>query len=88
MIALGWCGSQEPDGKLIPGISGPVLIDYDINTVTWFSRIAALYYFAYFVVITPLLGLRETPLPQPDSIYTPVLPKDHYPVTAAPVAAE
>jgi ubiquinol-cytochrome c reductase cytochrome b/c1 subunit len=37
------------------------------------SRVAGLYYFAYFLVITPLLGLRETPLPVPDSISTPVL---------------
>ena len=47
--------------------------DYPINSVTWVSRIAALYYFSYFLIITPLLGLRETPLPVPDSLYTPVL---------------
>ena len=51
-----------------------MLIDYDINSVTWLSRIAAAYYFVYFLIITPLLGLRETPLPVPDTIYTPVLP--------------
>ena len=79
-IALGWCGSQEPQGHVIPGVSGPIFIDYDINSVTWLSRISALYYFVYFLVITPLLGLRETPLPVPDSIYTPVL--------SHPVAAE
>ena len=73
VAALGWCGSQEPDGQLIKGLAGPVLIDYDINSVTWLSRISAIYYFAYFLVITPLLGLRETPLPVPDSLYTPVL---------------
>jgi ubiquinol-cytochrome c reductase cytochrome b subunit len=72
-LALGWCGSQEPQGSVIPGVHGPTLIDYDINSVTWLSRIAALYYFAYFWVITPLLGFFETPLPAPDSIYTPVL---------------
>jgi ubiquinol-cytochrome c reductase cytochrome b subunit len=72
-LILGWCGSQEPDGQIIGGITGPTLIDYDINSVTWLSRIGALYYFAYFLVITPLLGMRETPLPVPDSLYTPVL---------------
>ncbi len=71
--ALGWCGGQEPDGQIIHGFEGPVLIDYDINSVTWLSRISALYYFAYFLVITPVLGLTETPLPVPDSLYTPVL---------------
>jgi ubiquinol-cytochrome c reductase cytochrome b subunit len=74
-LALGWCGSQEPQGAVIPGVAGPTLIDYDINSVTWLSRIASLYYFAYFLVITPILGWREAPLPVPDSIYTPVLPQ-------------
>ncbi|MBV8593322.1 MAG: cytochrome b N-terminal domain-containing protein [Caulobacteraceae bacterium] len=92
VMALGWCGSQEPDGKIIQGLAGPVFIDYDINSVTWLSRIAALYYFIYFLVITPLLGLLETPLPTPDYLYTPVL-KDRAPAplpAAAPagVAAE
>jgi quinol-cytochrome oxidoreductase complex cytochrome b subunit len=74
-LALGWCGSQEPDGKVIAGVAGPIFIDYDINSVTWLSRIATLYYFAYFLLITPILGLRETPLPVPSSLYTPVLPQ-------------
>jgi ubiquinol-cytochrome c reductase cytochrome b subunit len=74
-LALGWCGSQEPDGKVIGGVAGPIFIDYDINSVTWLSRIATLYYFAYFLFITPILGLRETPLPVPSSLYTPVLPQ-------------
>ena len=87
IVVLGWCGSQEPDGKLVPGISGPVFIDYDINSVTWASRIASLYYFAYFLVITPLLGMMEKPLPVPDSLYTPVLPRDHAGL-ALPMAAE
>jgi quinol-cytochrome oxidoreductase complex cytochrome b subunit len=86
-LALGWCGSQEPQGAVIPGIAGPTLIDYDINSVTWLSRIAALYYFAYFLVITPILGLRETTLPVPDSIYTPVLSHPPAP-SAGAVAAE
>jgi ubiquinol-cytochrome c reductase cytochrome b subunit len=74
VLALGWCGSQEPDGLVIPGAGpGPVFIDYGINTVTWLSRISALYYFTYFLVITPVLGWRERTLPLPDSIYTPVL---------------
>jgi quinol-cytochrome oxidoreductase complex cytochrome b subunit len=74
VAALGWCGSQEPDGVIIPGAGpGPIFLDYGINTVTWLSRIGAMYYFAYFLIITPILGLTETPLPVPDSIYTPVL---------------
>ena len=49
------------------------LIDADLNSFVWLSRFATLYYFAYFVVILPLLGLTETPLPQPESISAPVL---------------
>jgi len=84
-VALGWCGSQEPDGQIIHGLTGPMLIDYDVNSVTWLSRISAAYYFTYFLVITPVLGWRETPLPVPDSLYTPVLA---HPPGAPPVAAE
>jgi ubiquinol-cytochrome c reductase cytochrome b subunit len=72
-LVLGWCGSQEPDGQIVSGFAGPVFIDYDINSVTWLSRISALYYFAYFLVILPILGMTETTLPVPDSLYTPVL---------------
>jgi quinol-cytochrome oxidoreductase complex cytochrome b subunit len=72
-LALGWCGSQEPQGAVIPGVTGPTLIDYDINSVTWLSRIAAAYYFAYFLIITPFIRFWETTLPVPDTLYTPVL---------------
>ena len=70
--------------KHVPRLgTGPMLIDYDVNSVTWLSRISALYYFAYFLVITPLLGLRETTLPVPNSLYTPVLSRAAAPVGAA-----
>ena len=68
---LGYCGSQEPDGNF--GIESFTLLDYPMVSVTWLSRICSIYYFTYFLIITPLLGLRETPLPVPDSLYTPVL---------------
>ena len=37
------------------------------------SRVAAAYYFLYFLVILPLLGRLERPLPLPESIASPVL---------------
>ena len=40
--------------------------------VFW-SRAFALYYFAYFLILMPLLGLIETPLPMPNSITESVL---------------
>jgi ubiquinol-cytochrome c reductase cytochrome b subunit len=70
-LALGWCGSQEPDGQVIKGVFGPTLIDYDINSVTWLSRISAAYFFFYFLIATPFLSGKT--LPTPSSIYTPVL---------------
>ena len=65
--------NPEVSEKLIPGIAGFQLFDYNLNSFVWLSRLLTTYYFAYFLVITPLLGLTETPLPVPDSISTPVL---------------
>jgi hypothetical protein len=41
-----------------------------------------LYYFAFFLIIMPLVGLKETPRPIPATISEPVLsgdPPDGYP---------
>ncbi len=43
---------------------------------TWISLIASTYWFAYFLVILPLLGLIEKPLPQPATIEEDF--KSHY----------
>jgi len=68
-MILGWCGAHNPDDFVFRvGPDGPGL------TVVWLSRIATLYYFGYFLVLFPLLGLIEKPLPVPDTISKPVLP--------------
>jgi quinol-cytochrome oxidoreductase complex cytochrome b subunit len=72
-LLLGLCGAHEPDEPFIRGVTGFPLFDGDITSYLWVSRVASIYYFAYFLVITPLLGLREKPLPAPESISTPVL---------------
>jgi ubiquinol-cytochrome c reductase cytochrome b subunit len=72
-IALGFCGANEPSEQVIPGFAGFMLGDYNLNSFVWLSRLLTLYYFAYFLVITPLLGFLEKPLPVPDSISVPVL---------------
>ncbi len=73
-LVLGYCGGQLPDAPVIGSSpSGMVLLDADINSFVWLSRFATLYYFAYFLLILPVLGLTETPLPTPDSISAPVL---------------
>ena len=82
-LLLGLCGAHEPDEPFIRGVTGFQLFDGDITSYLWVSRVASIYYFAYFLVITPLLGLREKPLPAPASISTPVLAHP----AAAPAAA-
>ncbi len=73
VFILGFCGANLPDAPVIGPSTGVILLDSDINSFVWLSRLMTLYYFAYFVVITPILGLRETTLVIPDSISTPVL---------------
>jgi quinol-cytochrome oxidoreductase complex cytochrome b subunit len=70
---LGFCGGKLPDAHVIPGLNTFQLMDADLNSMVWLSRIAAAYYFAYFLIVLPVLGLTETPLPQPESISSPVL---------------
>ena len=72
-IVLGLCGAKLPDDPVIPGLTSFTLFDADLNSYVWLSRVASLYYFAYFLVILPVLGLVETPLPVPESISAPVL---------------
>ena len=72
-LVLGLCGAKLPDDPVIPGLASFTLGDAQLNSYVWLSRIASLYYFAYFLVILPVLGLIETPLPVPESISAPVL---------------
>jgi quinol-cytochrome oxidoreductase complex cytochrome b subunit len=84
VIVLGWCGSQEPDGHVIGSFSTFTLIDYDVNSVTWLSRIGALCYFGFFAVLY-FLPIWEKTLPVPSSLFTPVL--GHGAAPAGAVAA-
>ena len=72
-VVLGYCGGKLPDDQVLSGLTTFSVMGSDLNSFVWLSRIAALYYFAYFLVVLPLLGLTETPLPVPESISTPVL---------------
>jgi len=74
-VILGLCGAKLPDDPVIPGLVSFQLLDAQLNSFVWLSRIATLYYFGYFLVILPILGLTETPLPVPESISAPVLSK-------------
>ncbi|OYX97931.1 MAG: cytochrome b, partial [Caulobacter sp. 35-67-4] len=70
---LGLCGAKLPDDPVIPHVKTFLLIDADLNSFVWLSRAATLYYFGFFLVILPILGLKETPLPVPESIASPAL---------------
>jgi ubiquinol-cytochrome c reductase cytochrome b subunit len=62
---LGWCGAETPDDKSPFGISFYRL-----------SQIATLYYFGYFILILPILGLVEDPEKRPASITQSILDYD------------
>ena len=74
-LGLGWCGQKLPDDLVFSigeGSNGhPVGLTY-----VWLSRILTAYYFLYFLVIIPWVGLRETPKTVPDNIAAPVLTGD------------
>ena len=72
-VVLGFCGARAPDDQVIPGLSAFQLFDSNINSFVWLSRVAAAYYFAYFLVIMWVLGLTEKPLAVPESIAAPAL---------------
>src|SRR6201991_4032146 len=61
-LLLMWYGAQEPALQII----GPF-------TVADTSKLSVVYYFAYFIVILPLLGRFEKPKPLPNSISEAVL---------------
>jgi len=72
-VGLGWCGGQLPDAPVIGSFKTFTLIDGDLNSYLWLTRLFTAYYFAFFFLILPLVGLKETPLPIPASISEPVL---------------
>ncbi|MBX3480320.1 MAG: cytochrome b/b6 [Caulobacter sp.] len=85
-VTLGFCGAKLPDDQVIPGLETFKVMDSDLNSFVWLSRLATLYYFAYFLIITPLLGLIETPKPTPETIASPAL--SHPATTPAGAAAD
>ena len=72
-VGLGWCGGQLPDAPVIGSFKTFTLIDGDLNSYLWLTRVFTLYYFVFFLIIMPLVGLKEQPLPIPATISEPVL---------------
>eukprot|EP01039_Chlorochromonas_danica_P016203 gene16203-19141_t len=74
-LGLGWCGGKLPDDVVIAVGRDAVSGAPTGFTVVMLSRVLAAYYFAYFLLVLPLLGLFERTLAVPETISTPVLPK-------------
>jgi ubiquinol-cytochrome c reductase cytochrome b subunit len=64
-ILLGYLGSQSVDA-VFPGTQFP-----DV----WIARFATLYYYAFFLLLMPILGIVEKPRALPETIATAVLGK-------------
>ena len=60
-LVLGYCGSQPADAA----VSGLPLV--------WLSRLATFYYFAFFWLAMPIVGLVETPKKLPSSVAQSVI---------------
>jgi len=65
-FGLGWCGAALPD-DMVPGL-GAIGVDFLLM-----GRVLTIYYFAYFLVILPVLGIIEKPTARPASIEAAVL---------------
>jgi ubiquinol-cytochrome c reductase cytochrome b subunit len=64
-VLLGYVGAQSADAAwTLGGVSVPLV---------WLARLGTAYYYAFFWVVMPLLGILETPKPLPDSIAKSVL---------------
>ncbi|WBQ12161.1 cytochrome b/b6 [Hyphomonadaceae bacterium BL14] len=68
-LGLGWAGAELPDTK-VP-VLGAIGVDFLL-----LGRVLTLYYFAYFLVILPVLGFVEKPTARPASIEDAVLHGD------------
>jgi ubiquinol-cytochrome c reductase cytochrome b subunit len=71
-LLLGWCGSKEPADVVFKWGTAPNGDAIGLS-VTTFSQVLTAYYYAYFLVVLPLLGLTEKTLTPPETISTPVL---------------
>jgi len=71
---LGWCGKETPDNMVFSVGTNEAGDPIGLNFL-WLSRITTLYYFAYFIIILPILGVVEKPKPLPESITKSVLGK-------------
>ena len=82
-VILGWCGAETPDNLVFSVGKNDAGEAFGL-TFYRLSQIATFYYFAFFLIILPVLGLTEKPKDRPESITKAVLGGD----TAVPAPAE
>ena len=71
-IILGWLGAMPAEGT---GLFGLLFRGEFAGNYVGYSQLGTAYYFGFFIVIMPLLGLFETPKRIPNSITEAVLEK-------------
>lgn len=59
VAVLAMTGAQEAAAPVIAGLESPVVLDEHLNSQLWLSRVAVACYFAYALVMAPLLALRS-----------------------------
>ncbi|MFM9863343.1 MAG: cytochrome bc complex cytochrome b subunit [Micropepsaceae bacterium] len=82
IFLLGYLGAQTADDSNLVFFGAELPIGKLL-----LSQLLTFYYFAHFLIITPVVGLMETPNPVPESISKAVLAKKNG-GDAVPVAAE
>src|SRR5262249_36951464 len=82
ILILGYLGAQTADDTnvVLPWVG----VELPIGKLL-LARLCTFYYFVHFLILMPLLGLIETPLPVPESISKAVLAKNGK-AQGAPVA--
>jgi quinol-cytochrome oxidoreductase complex cytochrome b subunit len=71
-LGLGWCGAKNPDDLVF-------VMGHDAEGIAtgfkfvWFAQLLTFYYFAYFLIVLPVMGIIEKPLDRPASIEASVL---------------
>jgi len=72
---LGWCGAATPSDMVFTTgyktVNGEEVAQ-GLNFL-WLSRISTLYYFAFFLLVLPIMGMIEKPKELPESITKSVL---------------
>lgn len=74
-LGLGLCGAKNPDDLVF--VMGHDAEGHEVGfKYLWLGQLLTVYYFAYFVVVLPLMGIIEKPKERPASIEAAVLGTD------------